>query len=128
MAHSPLEFVDNFVDGPLGKAVERPRSSRLSRPSKFGGAAVSVRHPDPAAKAGYPPTDCHDAELGPVRRCRCCGEWWPLSGEFFEANNRVAGGRLRTCQACRNERRTDRQRQRRLEIKRASYRRWQIGR
>lgn len=46
------------------------------------------------------PTDRIDPELGVVRRCRICGEEWPLDGEFFGS---IGPGRNRrsTCRACR---------------------------
>lgn len=44
-----------------------------------------------------------DPELGRVRRCRRCLEWWPLEAEFYAVNNRTPGRRLLTCHACRAE-------------------------
>lgn len=50
--------------------------------------------------------DRTDPVLGLVRRCRCCREEWPLTGEFYAVNNRTPGGRLLSCNACRAEGRT----------------------
>lgn len=38
-----------------------------------------------------------DPELGPVRRCNTCGEWWPDDIEFFAKKRRL-------CRACRADR------------------------
>jgi hypothetical protein len=38
-----------------------------------------------------------DPELGPVRRCRVCGEEWPLGAPFYRP-------RGATCEACLSER------------------------
>ena len=67
-------------------------------------------------------------DLGPVRLCRRCDEWWPLDREFWVIQRRPAGMvntsrgrvyRLRSdvtgyvCRACRRERQAVYARQRR---------------
>jgi hypothetical protein len=37
---------------------------------------------------GYEPLPrAVDPELGPVKLCRMCGEWWPDDAEFFKPYN-----------------------------------------
>ena len=69
-----------------------------------------------------------DPDLGPVRYCRRCEEWWPMDAEFWSVQVRPAGTRntsrgqsyvLRsdvtgyTCRACRREQQTAYARRRR---------------
>ena len=69
-----------------------------------------------------------DPELGTLRYCRRCDEWWPMDAEFWVIEVRPAGMRntsrgheyrLRrdvqgyTCRACRRERQAEWQRMRR---------------
>ena len=41
-----------------------------------------------------------DPELGPVRRCSMCGEWWPMDEEFFYTDPRWPGNFSAWCKAC----------------------------
>jgi hypothetical protein len=56
-----------------------------------------------------------DPELGPVRWCSGCGEWWPDDDDFWD------GRPAKVCRACEYERRSHRQRQLREAARR--YRR-----
>ena len=49
------------------------------------------------------PREREDPELGRVRLCLRCAEWWPLDGEFwyFDRKGYVMGH----CKACWSERR-----------------------
>ena len=40
-----------------------------------------------------------EEELGPQRRCSACGEWWPLSPEFFYRvpRSELFSGKCRAC-------------------------------
>lgn len=44
-----------------------------------------------------------DVELGPVKRCPKCGEWWPADREFFYAKKDTASGLQSWCRACWSE-------------------------
>lgn len=47
-------------------------------------------------------TERDDPELGTVRLCRGCGEWWPRDEEFWFIYDGQVMGR---CRACWSERR-----------------------
>lgn len=79
-----------------------------------------------------------DDELGPVRYCRRCDEWWPQDAEFWVIQVRPAGERnsahgrpyiVRTpcttfaCRACRRERQSARDRTQAVRDRLNSYRR-----
>jgi hypothetical protein len=70
-----------------------------------------------------------DPEIGPVRYCRHCDEWWPQDAEFWVIQVRPVGmrntsrGRHYTlkspitgyaCRACRREQQSSHARQRRV--------------
>ena len=46
-----------------------------------------------------------DPELGPLKRCPRCKEWWPADGEFWYPNAARPGGLQSECKACQIERR-----------------------
>jgi len=41
-----------------------------------------------------------DMELGPVKRCPKCGEWWPADREFFYTSKHTPSGLQSWCIAC----------------------------
>lgn len=61
-----------------------------------------------------------DPDLGPVRWCAGCSEWWPDDSDFFAE-------RSSTCRACDYERSTSR-RERRLAAMREASRRYRRSR
>jgi len=46
-------------------------------------------------------TEVRETELGLEKRCRKCGEYWPLDGEFWHIQKRGVGGFNSVCRACR---------------------------
>ena len=40
-------------------------------------------------------------EQGPEKRCVICGEWWPITSEFFQRDNQKLDGFDNGCKACR---------------------------
>jgi hypothetical protein len=51
-----------------------------------------------------PAREAVDVELGPVRYCAQCQEWWPLDQEFWQVAKRDGGRRVTlVCRACGRE-------------------------
>lgn len=46
-----------------------------------------------------------DPEMGTLRRCPGCGEWWPEDREFFGTTLSPDGYRRSWCRCCKAERR-----------------------
>ena len=69
--------------------------------------------PLPSVKRKYRPVAPRsvDPELGPMRYCRRCEEWWPEDAEFFVKS----GQRLAGCRACHYEGVRRRSEKRRIE-------------
>lgn len=44
-----------------------------------------------------------DVELGPVKRCPRCQEWWPADDEFFYRTKATPSGLQSWCKACWHE-------------------------
>lgn len=42
----------------------------------------------------------HDPELGIVKRCTKCEDWWPLDEEFFYRDKRSRDGYMGYCRDC----------------------------
>lgn len=55
-------------------------------------------------------------ELGLERRCRDCGEWWPL--DFFVRDRSCFRGHRPVCRGCRAEYKRERYRRNRAELER----------
>jgi hypothetical protein len=106
---------------PTPKHEEHPRYSVVSSQPNTEGAAMTVS----ARRASIVDID---PDLGPVRFCARCGEWWPQDAEFWIIQVRPAGIRNTsrgrsyvllhdvtgyTCRACRREQQTAYARRRR---------------
>ena len=116
---------DGVPDGTRGQPTyeeeKHPRYSVVSSQPNIEGASMTV----PVRRASIVDID---PDLGSVRYCSRCGEWWPQDAEFWIIQVRPAGicntsrGRayvLRsdvtgyTCRACRREQQTAYARRRR---------------
>ena len=99
---------------PTYEEEEHPRYSVVSSQPNTEGASMTV----PARRASIVDID---PDLGPVRFCARCSEWWPQDAEFWIIQVRPAGIRntsrghvytLRSavtgyaCRACRREKQT----------------------
>ncbi|MGO4325915.1 hypothetical protein AB4Z48_01070 [Cupriavidus sp. 2TAF22] len=74
------------------------RTAALRRPP----AAAHASHAAHAARAAG---ELLMSDIGPLKLCRNCDEYWPADGEFFSRDARRRDGLEHVCKACRKEQR-----------------------